>query len=226
MFDKLLKLKNMGYYPDTILDIGAETGSWTRNTKDIFNTSNYYLFEPINYPELKQFDNDTNISVFHYILNDKIDDVFWYQNKNAGDSIYREKTFHFTNCDISRRKTIDLNTILLYNNFLQDSKNIFIKIDCQGSEIPILKGASDILSKTDFIVLEIPLFGKYNEGVPDFLKHIQFMNSIGFFPYDIVDNHYINGFNMQIDMLFINKNHNFNNVVNDLLSYTTIETNS
>ena len=35
------------------------------------------------------------------------------------------------------------------------------------------------------------------------------MDSIGFQPYDIVDNHYINNFNMQVDMLFINKNHSF-----------------
>ena len=43
------------------------------------------------------------------------------------------------------------------------------------------------------------------------------MDSIGFVPFDILDNHYINYFNMQIDMLFINKKHHFNNVVNQLL---------
>ena len=107
--------------------------------------------------------------------------------------------------------------MILQNNILQDSKNIFIKIDCQGAEIPILKGATNILNKTDFILLEIPLFGIYNEGVPNFLEHIKFMDSIGFIPYDLIDNHYINNFNMQVDIIFINKNHNFNNIVNKLL---------
>ena len=73
------------------------------------------------------------------------------------------------------------------------------------------------MERTDFIILEIPLFGQYNEGVPDFLEHISFMNTIGFVTYDIIDNHYINGFNMQVDVLFINKNHKFNNIVNELL---------
>ena len=63
----------------------------------------------------------------------------------------------------------------------------------------------------------MPLFGQYNEGVANFLDHIKFMDSIGFVPYDIVNNHYINGFNMQIDMLFINKHHKFNKDVNRLL---------
>jgi hypothetical protein len=43
------------------------------------------------------------------------------------------------------------------------------------------------------------------------------MDSINFIPYDMVENHYINNFNMQIDMLFINKNHSFNTEVQKLL---------
>ena len=33
----------------------------------------------------------------------------------------------------------------------------------------------------------MPLFGQYNEGVPNFLEHIKFMDSIGFITFDIVD---------------------------------------
>ena len=63
----------------------------------------------------------------------------------------------------------------------------------------------------------MPLFGQYNEGVPNFIEHISYMDSIGFVPYDIIGNHYINGFNMQIDMLFINKMHVFNRTVNEAI---------
>jgi FkbM family methyltransferase len=217
MFNKINDLKNKGYYPDTILDIGAHHGNWTKNMKNIYNDSKYYLFEGIDYSELNQFSNDKNIKVYNVILNDKIEQVNWYQMKNTGDSIYKEKTHHFKNCEIIKRQTIDLNTFIVENNILQESKNILIKIDCQGAEIPILKGSGSILEKTDFIILEIPLFGQYNECVPNFLEHISFMDKIGFNAYDIIDNHYINGFNMQIDMLFINKNHKFNIIVNDLL---------
>jgi FkbM family methyltransferase len=217
MFNKIKDLKNKGYYPDTILDIGAHHGNWTNVMKHIYNDSQYYLFEGIDYSELNQFSNDKNIKVYNVILNDKIEEVNWYQMKNTGDSIYKEKTHYFNNCEIIKRQTIDLNTLIVENNILQESKNILIKIDCQGAEIPILKGSGSILEKTDFIILEIPLFGQYNECVPNFLEHISFMDKIGFNAYDIIDNHYINGFNMQIDMLFINKNHKFNTIVNELL---------
>ena len=216
MFDKLIRLYNNGYKPDTILDIGAHHGIWTNSMRKIYGDSKYYLFEGIDYPQLKQFDN-SEIKVYNVILNDKIEEIDWYEMRNSGDSIFREKTHHYTNCKVIKRQTIDLNTFILQNNILQDSKNILIKIDCQGAEIPILKGATDILDRTAFIILEIPLFGQYNEGVPTFLEHIAFMDSIGFNSYDILDNHYINNFNMQIDMMFINKKHIFNKTVNKLL---------
>ena len=217
MFDKICILKQKGYFPDTILDIGAHHGNWTNSMKQIYNNSKYYLFEAIDYSELNKFKNDDNVKVCNILLNDKIEKVNWYQMKNTGDSIFKEKTIHFNSCEIIKRETIDLDSYILQSNILQESKNILIKIDCQGAEIPILKSSTSILQKTDFIILEIPLFGQYNEGVPSFLEHIAFMNTIGFITYDIIDNHYINNFNMQVDVLFINKNHNFNIIVNELL---------
>jgi FkbM family methyltransferase len=217
MFDKINIIKQKGYSPDVILDIGAHHGNWTNSMLQIFNQSKYYLFEAIDYPELNQFKNNDCIKVFNILLNDKIEQVNWYQMKNTGDSMFKEQTHHFNNCEIIQRETIDLNTFLLQNNLLQKETNILIKIDSQGAEIPILKGSTSILEKTNFIILEIPFFGQYNEGVPNFLEHITFMNTIGFVVYDIIDTHYINNFNMQVDILFINKNHNFNRIVNMLL---------
>jgi FkbM family methyltransferase len=218
MFDKINILKQKGYYPDTILDIGAHQGFWTICMKQIYNNSKYYLFEANDYDELNKFNNDNNVKVYNNIvLNDKIEEIDWYCIKGTGDSMFKEKTKHYINCDSIKRETIDLNTHILKNNLFQESKNILIKIDCQGAEISILKGASSILEKTDFILLEIPLFGQYNDGIPNFLEHIQYMNSIGFITYDILESHYINNFNMQLDVVFINKNHEFNKTVNQLL---------
>jgi len=217
MFNNINILKRKGYFPDTILDIGAHHGNWTDSMMRIYNNAKYYLFEGIDYSELNKFTYNNDVKVYNVLLNDKIEEVDWYELKNTGDSIFKEKTHYFKNCIPIKRETIDLNNHILKHNILQESKNILIKIDCQGAEIPILKGASSILEKTDFIILEIPLFGQYNNGVPNFLEHIAFMDKIGFVTYDIIDNHYINDFNMQVDVLFINKNHKFNSTVNELL---------
>ena len=57
----------------------------------------------------------------------------------------------------------------------------FIKIDAQGSEIPILKGGMNVVRNATFILLEVPFFCTYNEGVGTFQDHISFMDKIGFF---------------------------------------------
>jgi FkbM family methyltransferase len=221
MFDCIINLKELGYIPDTILDIGAYHGHWTDTMKTIYPNASYYLFEAIDYPELKRFNNISNTFVYNVVLNDKIDTVNWYQMKNTGDSMFREKTQFFNNCEIIKRETIDLNTLISSENILTSrNTNILIKIDCQGAEIPILKGASNILNKTDFIIMELPLFGQYNEGVGSFQEHITFMESIGFVPYDIMEKHYVNKFVMQIDMMFINKNHPFNTIVESLNNHS------
>jgi len=216
MFDKLRKLKNVAYRPDAIIDIGAHHGNWTKAMKSIYDDCDYYLFEAIDYKELNDVKLMKNVNVFNVLLNETAQEVNWYQKKNTGDSMFREKTNVFEDCEIIKRQSIDLDSFSVKNSILKDKKNILMKIDCQGAEIPILKGASSLLDKTDFIILEMPVFGKYNEGAPNFLEHIAYMDSIGFVIYEMLEDHYYLNFNIQVDILFINKNHKFNKIVNEL----------
>ena len=222
MFDKLDKLKNNKYVPKIIFDIGAYHGTWTNNMLKIYPNSKYYLFEAINYSELDNLNNYHNISIHkNIILSNKVKQINWYEGCNTGDSIFKEKSIVYKDIKPVIKSAISLDFYIKQNNLFNNNpiSNIFIKIDCQGSEIDILKGASSILPYTDFILLEIPLFGKYNENVPNFREHIEYLDNIGFIPYDILDNHYINNFNMQVDMLFINKNNILNKQVLYDLTY-------
>jgi FkbM family methyltransferase len=218
MFDKIQSLRNKGYSPDTILDIGAYKGEWTEKCLKVYPSANYFLFEAIDYKELEKFQNNSIVQVHkNVILNDVAKEVDWHEMRNTGDSMFREKTHWYKNPTIVKRNSISLNDFAKQNNLFQDSKKIFLKIDCQGAEIPILKGATDILDRTDFILLEVPLFGQYNEGVPSFLEHIKYMDMIGFIPYDIAQENIINSFNVKINMIFISKKHRFNKIVQDVL---------
>jgi FkbM family methyltransferase len=217
MWDKIRILKEKGYVPDTVLDIGAHHGHWTKSMKTIYGSARYVMFEAIPYAELAEYSQRESIPLYTVILNETAKDVEWYEMRNTGDSMFKELTCHFVHCTPSIRPSVTLDSIVDTSIPLKHGKNVFIKIDCQGAEIPILKGSSSILQRTDFILLEIPLFGQYNKGVPTFLEHIQYMDSIGFVPFDIVDTHYVRNYNIQIDMLFINKSHSFNVDVNKVL---------
>ena len=213
----LNRLKSEGYMPDTIIDIGAHHGNWTNECKTIYPLSNYYLFEAIPYPELNQFNGFRNIITFSQVLDAEERIVDWYEMRNTGDSMYKELTHHFDNCVPIKKQTKRLDNII--SPYIKSMNNVFIKIDCQGAEIPILKGAGDVINKTNFILLEMPFFGQYNSGVATFLEHISYMDSIGFVPFDICEHHRINNFLMQIDILFINKSHELNNTVQKRLKH-------
>ena len=227
MFKKLEKLKNKKYTPQIIFDIGACQGIWTEHMLNIYPNSEYYLFEAIPYEKLDKFNDANNIFVHKdIILSDKQKVVNWYQGLNTGDSIHKENSIVYKDIKPIIKQAIDLNSYITKNQLFvnKNLSNIFIKIDCQGSEIDILKGSINILPYTDFILIEMPFFGIYNENVPNFKEHIDYLDSIGFIPYDVLESHYINDYNMQIDILFINKNHNLNQQVqHDLTQKFSVE---
>ena len=218
MFAAINRIKSHGYVPDTVFDIGAHHGYWTMNCNSIFNSASFYLFEAIPYTELYQNirnTNNPNIKLHNVILNETDTWVDWFEMRNTGDSFFPELTKHFKDCVPTKKPSYALDNILSAEE-LNNISNAFVKIDCQGAEIPILKGASKLLEKTDFVLLEIPVFGEYNKGVPSFLEHIVFMDSIGFTVYELTDNHHSNGFNIQADVIFIKKGHPYCKLVQDM----------
>lgn len=217
MFARLASLKNKGVIFDTILDIGANRGDWTAECRTIFPNAKYHLFEANNLEVLTgRYQSTPNVSVYlEVILNDKVEQVEWHQNLSTGDSMFKELTHHYANKQPVYRQTQRLDT---FTDALADHvKSVLIKIDCQGAEIPILKGGGKILEKTDFVLLEVPFFGQYNQGVPSFSEHISYMESIGFIVYDILGIQYIKEFTTQCDFLFVRKGHFLSKCVQDCL---------
>ncbi len=80
----------------------------------------------------------------------------------------------------------------------------FIKIDTQGSELDILKGAKQSISNCSLIYLECPII-EYNLMSPSLNEYVKYLNSISFVPYDVCETHTIDNILVQIDILFIKK---------------------
>jgi len=202
----LNKIKKIGFYPKNILDIGAQYGQWTKLVRNnVYPNSYYQLIEPINYKELDNLKNVDNISCNNILLGNKEEEVVWYEKRNGGDSIYKENTEYYKSCKGINKFTKKLDNINLTKKDFE-----LIKIDTQGSEIDIIEGGLILVGKAEFLLLEMPFFGKYNEGVPSFQAHIEKIDNFGFIPYDIVSlQRNTNDILIQIDVLFVNKNSKF-----------------
>lgn len=206
----LKKLKSFGFEPQHILDIGANKGKWTLEVmKKVFNELQYTLIEAINYTELEKLTTKYNNIIYkNLLLDEKENIVTWYEKRNTGDLFFKENTGYFDDCKEIKRKTTTLDLSFSNNEFFD-----LVKIDCQGAEIPILKGGKNIIDKASVIILEVPFMGEYNIGAPNFYEHLNYMENIGYRVYDIVELHRVDNILIQIDIIFIKKGHDFESKV-------------
>ena len=210
----LQKLKSFGFEPKNILDIGANKGKWTLEIKKkVFPKAEYTLIEAIDYEELDKLSVKHDNINYKNILLDEIEHfVTWYEKRNTGDSLFKENTGYFDDCKEIKRSATTLDLVFNKNEVFE-----LIKIDCQGAEIPILKGGNSLVQKSSVIILEVPFMGEYNIGAPNFYEHINYMENIGYRVFDIVELHRVDNILIQIDIIFIKQGHDFEKKVDIII---------
>lgn len=82
----------------------------------------------------------------------------------------------------------------------------FVKIDVQGFELEVIKGAIDTLKKCPAIIMETSLFELYR-GQPSWLEVIDFMDRIGFFVWGVQKGFHdkLTGQQLQLDTIFVSR---------------------
>lgn len=180
-------LKHLGFEPVHIVDIGANHGTWTREALKYFPDAYYTLLEP------------------QYWLKDSISDILIANKKvtfNAVGAGATSGSFKFTihdrddSCSFKYTeeeakangfKQIDIPVVTL-NELLADSMlpaPDIIKIDAEGLDIEVVKGASHYFGKTEVFMVEAGVVNK--EFNNSFYKTISFMESNGYRLFDITD---------------------------------------
>ena len=203
MLDKFVNWYNRGFYPKVIYDIGANHGDWTREMKRLYGQSSYHLFEA--FEENNKYNTESS---YHNVLLSKEDNkiVDFYCIKegfNTGNSMYLELSpaYKSNNYYTIMKRTRTLDSYI-------DEKKIelpdFIKIDVQGAELDVLEGGQKCLENATMVLLEVSIH-RYNKGAPLFADVIDYMNKHNFQLIDIIENHIINGYLAQVDLLFSKK---------------------
>lgn len=175
-----------------IYDIGANKGQWRGKAKSKFPSAQIESFEASSLAEKHGF--------HHALLSDSNDRfVDWYEIQGTGDSYYKEKYGkHYDKVVPDKRKCVTLDTFVKEKNLARPD---YIKIDVQGSELDVLRGASWVLETCHTIDSELPIIG-YNEGAPNIQEYLDFFKSAGFYPFQILGEHKRPFGIVQIDMRF------------------------
>jgi FkbM family methyltransferase len=170
-------LENMNINPQVVYDIGSCTLHWQRHAARIWPASQIFLFDANR--ALKKL-YDRTLQNYHLgVLTDQDNKAvkFYKDPMNlGGNSYYKENTIHYNETHAIPEIGNTLDTIVKENNWPTPD---LIKIDVQGAEIDILKGAQWCLKTCEHIILEAQHV-EYNLGAPNVENVIEYMTSIGF----------------------------------------------
>ena len=204
---RLEDVDKLGIHPNAILDIGAHTGQFHSWAKKVWSDVGVFMVEanPLHKSVLDRLAMMNGDNYLIAALGDEEREVTFYTRSDKphteGNSYYKEANYW----DIPQLVQESKVTLQKLDNLFEDDAVFeIIKVDTQGSEIDILKGGKDLVSRAQAVILEVS-FIPYNEGAPTDQETIDYMNEIGFEERMSVGEHYDGDIIVQRDLLFTNK---------------------
>lgn len=213
-----------------IFDIGGNNGSSIIEFKNIWNKSIIYSFEPQKecLDDLINLQKEFKDSVFVYNFaigsEDTLNANFYSHDINTGVSGFNKiNQSSLDSIDLNTKNDIELNQYLNGLNKVREveikrldsfinSQSInpsdldILKIDTQGFEPEVLKGAGKILSNFDLVITELMFYDFYERQL-SFFDIEKYLIPAGFKLYDIshISKNPMNGRTDWVDIIYINK---------------------
>lgn len=153
-------LKNSGFFPKRILDIGANAGETADVMRQVWPTSDMLLIEGNHDCEIIFKAKNYNYQI--KLLGKENGITTFYKTKwspfCSGNSIYRE------NSNVYEGDMLVTETLPIYKlDDVVEGKYDLVKIDTQGSELDIIRGGIRTVSNAKVIICEVALI-EHNIG--------------------------------------------------------------
>ena len=170
-----------------IIDVGTFEGEYTKLFQKNFNCKKILCFEGNRKTYLnakKKLKDYKNVKIFNYSISSKNKYGYLYeykkksisslQNLNANSPYYKQKNILIDLTKVKRKKV----KIRKLDSFIKYIKKIdLLKIDVEGHELEVLKGAKKILKNTNILLIEIHNSDQYkNYSKNKIFKIIKYNN--------------------------------------------------
>jgi FkbM family methyltransferase len=166
------RLKRLGLHPRTVIDVGANVGQFAVAAGKLFKGASVHSFEPLPdcYLRLQTAASKmTNIRAKQLALGDRIGELEFHVNSHRhSSSVLRLSKAHKLAFPEARESaTITVPTTTLDEEYAgtELAQPVLLKLDVQGYEATVLRGARSLLSRVDHVLLELSLSPLY-EGEP------------------------------------------------------------
>ena len=183
MYAGMLRGKDTGVQPVTIIDVGAAQGDWTKKARVLWPEASCVLFEPLLERETELMNisaTSRNIHIVKAAAGNKTGTVDFYVAEDLDGSGIAEGNFQ------KAKRTVPVTTIDQEVEKLKLTGPFLIKLDTHGYEVPILAGAEQTLLQAQLVIIECYGF----HIAPNSLllwEMCRLMQEKGFRLFDIVD---------------------------------------
>ena len=170
----------------TVIDVGGYIGAFTFAIREMLPEAQVYTFEPLpdNFAKIKEnHGGDPRVKTFNTALGDKRGEVdFWRSDFTPSSSILPMGELHkqtFPHTAGSTKVTVPTARL---DDFLTEMTYIgktLLKIDVQGYEETVLRGAVETLKKVDSVITEVSFMPLY-EGQATFDQLNDLLKGYGF----------------------------------------------
>ena len=209
LYKSLSHINQLRFEPKTIFDIGVAKG--TSGLYKAYPKSFFVLIDPLEQykPYMEKILKKYNGIFKLCAVSDKNETRKFnlHPNHMDGSSLLKEESGR----EIDGYE-IEVTTRIIDDIVIEENLKgpFLLKIDVQGAELQVLKGAENTLKNTEIIALEVSLF-KFMKGGPDFFEIISFMKGYGFVTYDILKSIYrpLDNALAQVDIVFVKENGRF-----------------
>ncbi len=183
VFQRLELFKILGFYPQVICDVGASNGCWSRNSLKLFPDARYFCVEPLeeHVPALEHLHQECpNVTYWHGCLGARTETTILYADGDGSSLL----PGHWGNSYGTQQEVSieSLDRLIEQGTCPQPD---LIKLDVQGYELEVLKGAAAALQNVSMIIAEASFFS-FQEGMPLFHDVVGHLAEYGFVVADIL----------------------------------------
>lgn len=167
-------LKQWGFKPDHIIDIGAYHGIWTRMVKARFPDAKVLMIEAQESKReiLEQVCDDFQGQVVYEsaLLGPEDGKQVNFTEMETGSSVFQENSPYAREQVTREQRALDQ----LITQHAEFTNTDLLKLDVQGYELEVLKGADKLLRNSEIVLLEAS-FIPVNQGAPLIHEVIAYM---------------------------------------------------